>query len=34
MADQLNRIINNALSAENDKFMICEALDYINSRPK
>jgi len=22
------------LSAENDKFMICEALDYINSRPK
>ncbi|CAG8490878.1 16859_t:CDS:2 [Acaulospora morrowiae] len=30
-ADQLNRTINNVLPVENDKFMICEALDYINS---
>ena len=29
-ADQINRIITNSLPVGNDKFMICEALDYIN----
>ena len=29
-ADQIHRIINNSLPVENDKFMICKALDYIN----
>ena len=29
-ANQLNLTINNALPVENDKFMVCEALDYIN----
>ena len=29
-ANQINRIINNALPVENDKYMIYEAIDYIN----
>ena len=29
-ADQLNLTINNALPVENNKFMVCEAFDYIN----
>jgi len=29
-ANQINRIINNALPVENEKYMISEAVDYIN----
>jgi len=29
-ADQINRIINNSLPIENEKFMICEAIDFVN----